>query len=174
MSGVLIRCPVCSATVSKATGVVNRSRRLGSPVYCGRVCSGLARRDVRDKADKVAAKAAYDAAYREKNREMLKAKKAAHYAATVDREKERAVRKARMPQHIEYCRRPQYRKWKAQYDRKYRATKEFGEFGEAAIVLFDLQAEILSRATRYEIYLANGTLNKKLNRRRDYDKAFSG
>ena len=77
-----------------------------------------------------------------------------------------------MPYHVEYCRRPDYRKWKQNYDRKYRAAKDFGAFGEAAIILNDLQNEILSRASRYEIDLASGTLNKKLQRRRDYDKAF--
>jgi hypothetical protein len=34
-------------------------------------------------------------------------------------------RKQRMHLHVEYCRRPEYRAWKREYDRKYRA-KEFG------------------------------------------------
>lgn len=108
--------------------------------------------------------------YRAREAEKLKAKKAAYYQRTADREKEREARKRRMPKHVEYCRRPEYREWKQKYDRKYRARKEFGDFGEASIVLNDLIAEINSRATRTEIYRQNGTLNKWIARRRDYER----
>lgn len=165
-----IRCAACGVVAFRALRDVNRAEKRHAPLYCSKACSDIARRGTCDKSEKVAAKAAYDAAYRAKNRAMLKAKKAAYYAATADREKERIKRQARMPQHVEYCRRPEYRKWKADYDRKYIARKQFGAFGEAAIILNQLETEILTRATRYEIYVANGIVNKKLQRRRDYDQ----
>lgn len=168
-----VTCPHCGVKAFLPTNYVNRAERECRKIYCSRECSGLGRRIERTKADKVAAKAAYDAEYRAKNREMLKAKKHEYFKATYDPIKAAEERKLKMPKHVEYCRRPEYKKWKVQYDRKYRATKDFGSFGEAAIVLYDLQSEILSRASRYEIDLASGTLNKKLQRRRDYDKAFS-
>jgi len=75
-----------------------------------------------------------------------------------------------MPQHLEYCRRPEYRKWKAEYDRKYLARKQFGSFGEAAIVLNELIAEIGERSTFTERAVDKDTLNKRNTRRRDYDR----
>lgn len=167
---VAIVCAYCGMGAMKESGTVNRAIRLGAPLYCDRECAGKGRRVFRTDSEKRAEKAAYDAEYRERNRAMLKAKKAAYYASHVDREKEREVRKKRMPQHVEYCRRPEYRKWKAQYDRKYLARKRYGDFGAAAIVLRDLEAEIASRASRIEISRANGTLNKHQNRRRDYER----
>ena len=77
-----------------------------------------------------------------------------------------------MPKHVEYCRRPEYRASKREYDRKHRAQQDFGPFAEAALILGDLDAEIATRASRYEIYSANGTLNKALRRKREYAKAF--
>jgi hypothetical protein len=133
------------------------------------VCAGLARRKHKSREQKIAEKAAYDAEYRERNRARIKARKAAAYRTNPNRERERAYRQANMARHVEYCRRPQYREWKVAYDRKYRAQKDFGPFADAALVLRDLEIEISSRATRTEIYAANGTLNKSLKRRRDYE-----
>lgn len=167
---VAIVCAYCGKGALKESGGVNRAIRIGASLYCDRECSGKGRRIFRTDSEKRAEKAAYDAEYRERNRAILKAKKAAYYASHADREKERAVRKKRMPQHVEYCRQPEYRKWKAQYDRKYLARKRYGDFGQAAIVLRVLEAEISSRASRIEISRTNGTLNKHQNRRRDYER----
>jgi hypothetical protein len=149
---------------------VNRAEKKGANLFCDRACAGLFRRVQRPPEEKKALKAAYDARRREDLRDRLRAEKAAYHKRTYDPAKARNLRKATMPRHVEYCRRPAYRKWKADYDRKHRATKQFGPFAEAAILLGDLESEILSRATRYEIDLANGTLNKKLQRRRDYER----
>lgn len=167
---VAVVCAYCRKGAMKESGGVNRAVRIGAPLYCDRECAGKGHRVFRTDSEKRAAKAAYDAEYRERNRAMLKAKKAAFYASHVDREKERETRKKRMPKHVEYCQRPEYRKWKAGYDRKYCARKRYGNFGSAAIVLRDLEAEISSRASRIEISRTNGTLNKHQNRRRDYER----
>lgn len=167
---VAIVCAYCGKDAMKESGGVNRAIRIGAPLYCDRECAGKGRCVFRTDSEKRAAKAAYDAEYRERNRAGLKAKKAAYYASNVDREREREVRKKRMPRHVEYCRRPEYKKWKAQYDRKYLARKRYGDFGAAAIVLRDLEVEISSRASRIEISRTNGTLNKHQNRRRDYER----
>ena len=169
-SSTSISCARCGRFALKASGSVNRSEAKGAPLYCGRECSGAAKRKGLTDAQKRANKAAYDAQYRAKNASVLKTKKAAHYAANVDRAKEAATRKARMPKHVEYCRRPEYRRWKVEYDKKYHARKGFGDFGEAAIVLNELEAEISARATWVEIRTANGTLNKHQQRRRDYER----
>lgn len=153
-------------------GHVNRSRKAGLNLYCGRKCTGLAKR--RSKTEKVEAKRIYDLAYREKNLARIRAAKAAAYKANPNRERERAYRQANMARHVEYCRRPEYRKRKAAYDQERRAKIFYGPFWEAALALFALEREIDQRMSRHDIYQANGTINKKLNRRREYEKTFSG
>lgn len=170
MTLIAFTCAHCGATAAKEAGHVNRSRRRGAALYCDKSCSSHARRIEKTREQKAAEKAEYDRMYRAREAETLKAKKAAYYQRTADREKEREDRKRRMPQHVEYCRRPEYREWKKRYDRQYLARKKFGDFGEAAIILNDLIAEINSRSTRTEIYRQNGTLNKWIARRRDYER----
>lgn len=145
---------------------MNRSKRAGMRLFCNRTCSGLARRKTRTKDELVARKAEYDREYRAKNQAELKAKKKARHLATYDSERERIKRKAKMPRHVEYCQRPEYREWKKAYDRRYRCKITYGPFWEAASIALDLEEEIHTRASDYEIRVANGTLNKALQRRR--------
>lgn len=151
-------------------GRVVRAYEGNAPLYCNMTCTGLARRTVITKAKKVANKRLYDMEYRVKNRERLKLEKAAHYKATADREKEREYRKKNMRRHVEYCRQPVYKAKKAKYDKKHRYEKLYGKFAEAAAVLHQLEVEIRQRVDKYEIYSLNGTLNKKLKRRREYER----
>ena len=162
-------CHQCGAAFKRAAGCVNRSIAIGAPVYCGRKCSGISRRkpkptDVEAKA----AKAEYDRQYRAANLERIKAGKLdwyrANHAEILARMTEK--RKDKMPYHLEYCRQPAYREKKSKYDLHRRAVKQFGEFSEAFLILQDVEKEISQRASRYEIYSQNGTLNKALRRRR--------
>lgn len=169
MSRTRIICAQCGGAAMKEIGGVNRAIRKGAPLYCNRDCAGLARRTFASDADKRAAKAAYDRQYCERN-PRCPVERAAYYQRTRDPAREAVRRKARMPQHIEYCRRPEYRRWKAQYDRQYRAGKEFGDFGEASIILNVLCSEIAARSTFNERAAEKGTLNKHQSRRRDYER----
>lgn len=164
-----IICDHCAAPTRKEARDINRARRRGYGVYCSRICSGLARRVWKSEAEKKEEKAVYDMLYRAKNRQMLKAKKAAYFQRTYDPEKAAVERKATMARHVDYCRRPEYREYKRQYDLNRRAA-EFGEYAEVYTILSQVESEIASRATRYEIRVANGTLNKSLRRKRDYAK----
>ena len=171
-----IRCGWCNALVFKPVRDVNRAEARRANLYCHRECAGMARRDLNPPTatEKRAGKSEYDRQRRAELGERLRAEKRAAYHAKVaadpvgTRAVEREQRQRRMPQHVEYCRRPEYRKWKAQYDQKYRAEQQFGPFSEASIILNQLEAEILGRATRTEIYRAKGTLNKTQERKRDY------
>lgn len=160
-------CAHCGKRADKPAGHVNRSRAQGLNLYCGRKCSGLGRRsEPKSKAQRKLAKRLYDQEYRRINRAMLKAKKRAYHVATYDPDKERVKRKARMPRHVEYCRRPEYKRWKSQYDRQYRA-REYGPFAEASLLVIDLNREIRTRFSSHEEkYEQNGTLNKARTRRR--------
>lgn len=165
MSDVRVKCCHCGKKVTKRSIDVARARKAGHSLYCNRICSGLGRRLGKTKAEKVAAKRLYDMEYRAKNRAMLKAKKAEYFQRTYDPAKAAVERKKRMPQHVEYCRRPEYRAWKAKYDAKYRAQKDFGPFAEAAMLTNDLKREIKERITDYEIRQANEKGNTQIRRR---------
>lgn len=161
-------CAYCGSPVQQPIGAVNRAAKAGLAIYCDRVCSGLGRRKNKSREQKVAEKADYDREYRSKNLAKIKNNKRAYFKRTYDPVAAAEHRKTRMPAHTEYCRRPEYRKWKAGYDRQHRARKEFGDFSEAAILLNDLCSEIASRSTFYERAVAKGTVNKTLERKRDY------
>lgn len=159
-------CPQCRNSFESENGRANRAKRDGLPLYCGRVCAGKSRQTLKLSAEEQkSAKAEYDRQYREKNIELIKVKKAKHYQATRDPEKERIARKANMHKHVEYCRQPEYKAKKAEYDKRKR-FEEYGEFAEVAMLLEELEKEISSRATRYEIYVANGRYTRSAIQRR--------
>lgn len=161
-------CQQCGISFGLKVGRLNRALKIGAPLYCGKECAGKARRlkNPPTDAERRAAKAAYDKQYLLRDVETLKRKKAEYFQRTYDPKKAAIKRKERASFHAEYCRTPEYRKWKHEYDLKHRAKKDFGEFAEVALLLRDIDIEIESKATRYEIYQANGTNNKAQVRRR--------
>lgn len=172
MSLVSFACAYCGEEARKESGVVNRARYNGAPLYCNRECAGYARRKPpKSVAQKKTEKAAYDAEYRVKNQELLRAKKAAYYRAHIDRDKEREVRKRRMPKHVEYCRRPEYRVKKKAYDRVHRSKKFYGPLWEVALLTQDIRNAVLEQATDYDIRLSKGGLSKSQKRKRAYDQS---
>lgn len=163
-------CAYCGKTADKPAGHVKRSRAQGLRLYCDRKCAGLGRRTGKTTAQKKAEKREYDQRYRALNLARIKANKAAYFKATYDPEKARIDRQRTMARHVEYCRRPEYKAWKREYDRQYRA-KEFGPFAEAYMLTVDLNREIKSRSSDHDIRKANGTLNKRQARRREDKEA---
>lgn len=166
-----INCAYCGNEADLHAGHVNRARERGLNIYCNRACAGLGRRSGKTKAQKVAEKAAYDVGYRARNLASIKAKKAERFKRTYDPAQAAIERKKRMPYHVEYCRRPEYREWKSDYDRKYRADKEYGEFAECFLLVMDIRAECLNQMSDYEIRFDKGTLNKRLQRKREYARS---
>ena len=167
-------CAHCGKTADKPSGHVNRSRRDGMALYCDRVCSGLGRRKPpKTEAQRKAEKRAYDAARRVELADRLKAEKREYHKRTYDPAKAAEARKRRMPSHVEYCRRPEYREWKRQYDRQYRAQKEYGDFAECFLLVMDIRAECLSQQSDYEMRHAKGRVAMTQQRRRDYDRTHS-
>lgn len=171
MAEIQIECAYCGTLVFKPAGGVNRSRRIGAPVFCGRECSGLARRSDKTDEQKRAEKKEYDAARRIALADQIKAAKREYHKRTYDPVKAAIDRKKRIPRHIEYCRQPQYRAWKRDYDRRYRAEKEYGEYGECFMLMQDIRAECLRQMSDYEIRVTKGTINKRQQRKRDYERS---
>lgn len=166
------KCPHCGMDAKARSSAFNRAARRGAPIYCGRVCAGLGRRKNRSADELRAAKAAYDAARRIELADRLRAEKAEYHRQTYDPAKAAIVRKARMPKHVEYCRQPEYRAKKVEYDREYR-SREYGEFAECYLLTLAIRREALSQMTDYEIRQAAGTLNKSLQRKREYERTHS-
>ena len=164
----MICCAQCGTALDKTASEVNRAIRRGAPLFCNKTCFGLSRRLVNPptKAERKEVKRLYDARRRVEKADEIKAKKREYFKRTYDPAKAAEERKAKMPKHIEYCRRPEYRAWKSDYDRLYRAVKLFGEFAESYLTLTEVEKEIDARATRYEIYSTNGTINKAQARKR--------
>lgn len=170
MSLVQITCAYCGGISFKRAIDVSRAHAAGLKLFCNRECSGLGRRKNKTREQKVEEKRLYDMKYRARNLAAIKAKKHEHYKRTYDPAKAAIERKARMPSHVAYCQRPEYREYKREYDAQLRA-KEYGAFAEAYRILLHLEREILNKGTRYEIDLANGKLNKTTRRKREYAKA---
>lgn len=168
-----ITCAYCGKHTDRHARDVNRSRKFGWALYCDRACAGKGRRSGKTAEQKKVEKRDYDAKRRTVLAKQIKAKKAEYHKRTYDPEKAAVERKKRMPWHVEYCRRPEYRAWKKDYDRQYRARKRYGAWADAFLMMMDLNSEIRSRACDYDIRVTNKTLNKKLERRRDYEKSFS-
>lgn len=166
-------CAHCGKEADRPAGHVNRARKRGDALYCSRECSGLGRRTNKTAEQRKEEKRLYDIKYRARDVEARKASKAEYYQRTKDRAKEAEARKRRMPKHVEYCRRPEYRAWKKTYDRQYRAVKFYGDFADCFLLVMDIRDECLSRMSDYEIRIENGTINKSLQRKREYERSIS-
>lgn len=158
-----VHCQHCGRIVRQSQVAINRAVREGKPLYCGRRCAGLARRV--PPGQKKEAKRIYDADRRVKKAGEIRATKAAYFQRTYDPVKAREHRRANMGRHVEYCRRPEYREYKADYDRQ-RSAAQYGEYAEAYLLLLDLEREIRSRATSYERRKARGYYTRSAQQRR--------
>lgn len=149
-------CAYCGKQFEKSAGHLNRANKLGVPVYCDRKCAGLGRRTNETDEEKIAHKQWYDLFIRESMTDDERDLKALQAAVlfdidyTANPEKYRQWRQKRMPKHIEYCRQPGYKVWKKSYDENYRAQKDFGEFGEAAVILKRIDQLVDSKKLRIE------------------------
>lgn len=167
---VAVVCAWCGKESFKEGGAVNRAKRISARLFCDRKCAGMHRRKGKSAAQKKEEKRLYDEEYRKKNLLLLKDKKAKYHKDNYDKAKAAVHRKKRMPYHVEYCRGEDYRRYKRKYDAVYRAKRYCGEFWEVYLLTADLQKEILSRMNHEEIAAANGTQNKSINRRREYER----
>jgi len=165
-----IACASCGAISDKPNGSVNRARKINAPLYCNKVCSGRGRQKNKPDDQKKLEKRLYDIEYRRTQRDMLKTKKREYFQRTYDPAKAAIERRLRMPKHIEYCRQDEYRKWKKQYDRQYRAKKFYGPLWECFLLTLEIRDEALKLQSDYEIRVSKGTVNKCLRRKQDYER----
>lgn len=168
----IIKCAGCGIECERENGHINRARKIGSPLYCGKVCAGRGRRVEKTIGQKKEEKRLYDMQYRAINLDRIKQEKAAYFQRTYDPVAASVARKARAPAHAEYCRRPEYVTWKRAYDERYRAKKEYGEFWQCFLIVASIAKEVSERATKTEIAAINGTLNKAQTRKRNHERTY--
>lgn len=156
-------CEYCGVKVKQSQSNIRRAIREHKPLYCDRACAGLARRvSLEQKKDQ---KRIYDAQRRVDLADEISAQRAAYYQRTRDPAKERARRAAHMDRHVEYCRQPEYRAYKKDYDQQ-RSAQQYGEYADAYLLLVDLEREIRSRSTHYERLKARGYYTRTAQQRR--------
>jgi len=161
-------CPYCKKELTVGIGYINRANKLGVPIYCNRVCAGLGRRHNKTVEQKKAEKAEYDREFRRKNAEKLKVQKAASHKLRYDPIKQREYNQKRMPKHVEYCRQPEYKKKKIEYDQQHTAKKNYGEFAECAILIEKIGKVLVERADKSELRTIQGTNNKSKRRKKQW------
>lgn len=163
---MIFNCEYCGNESEKPAGHYNRSKAIGAPVYCGRICAGLGRRSNKTIEERKKEKSEYDKEYAKRDVEAKRIKRHEYFKRTYDKEKAAIERKKKYPKHLEYLRTDEYRAWKKEYDVRHLAKKHFGEFAEAAIVLSTLEKELDSGKIKIEI----GLINKSQKRKRQWQQ----
>ena len=157
-------CAYCGKEFEAEAGAYHRATKKGLNVYCSRKHSGLGRRVSRTKRDRLLIKYFYDRFIWLAD-ERLKEKKSASFKRdyAANPEKYRKIRKKRMKAHVEYCRRPEYRKYKQGYDQQYRAKRLYGEYWESSVALYQLANLVDNRQAKKDQQIFNKSQKRKRN-----------
>jgi len=159
-----ITCGHCGTTFKKEVGHINRAKKLGLGLYCNRKCAGIARRVNRTQEEKKEIKRLYDIRYRENNEEYRKSRMQAYNSSPSGRAMQKRNRDKFKESHAAYVKTPEYRKWKHEYDQKYHAKKNFGDFWEAFLILKEIDKEIEPEIL--QVRIEKGYYNKSQKRKR--------
>jgi len=165
-------CGYCGKEFEMLTGAYNRAMKNGMRVFCSRKHSGLARRVKRSKKEKKELKRIYDSQYRVVNADKLRNKKQEYFKKdySAHPRKYRNWRKRKQKWQNEYCRQPEYRKWKKEYDRSYRAKKYYGPMADAFLAWLDLKNFIDNRFAKQQNELTNKSQKRKRSCQRQTPK----
>jgi hypothetical protein len=167
---MILNCNYCNKQFrvkENNIGQRKRSIRLGLPIYCSRKCAWIGRRTNETEEEKKTYKKWYDLFIRvsmtddERDLDTLQNMVYFQLDYAQNPDKYREERQRRMPSHIEYCRQPEYRKYKKEYDEKHRAQKLFGAFWECAIILKNLDNEIDYRESKRQNKIYNKSTTKR-------------
>lgn len=155
-------CPQCKKEFNSLS---NRAK------FCGKPCFYLSHRKNKTKKQKSKEKAEYDKQYREKNKLILKDKKAKWFQETYDPAKAAAKRSSQ--EYKDYRNNymgkymtPEKKEEKAKYDQERLTKIKYGDFWEAGIALTELQKFVRTQVSGYESRKQRGILNKTLERSR--------
>ena len=164
-----MNCSHCNKPIIKTTSEINRARKNSNKLYCNRKCAGLARRVNKSVKIKKEEKRLYDIDYRNKNKALMKIKKAEYFQRTYDPVEAAKKRSLTMDKHIEYCRKPEYKKKKKIYDRIRKAKQAYGALWMHQLLILEIYDEV-NKEGRAKIKYENGCTNKTQNRKRAHEK----
>jgi ribosomal protein L24E len=161
---MIVQCHWCGKDVEKHTGHVNRAKKEGCFLFCNKVCFGLNRRKPKTEDEKREIKRLYDIEYRKKNNNRIKSRMQKYNASPAGRAMQKRNREKFKESHKEYIKQPKYRVYKKDYDQKYCAKKNYGEFWESSLVLKEIEQVI--EPEKAELKIQKGTYNKSQKRKR--------
>lgn len=164
---MIVNCEHCGKPLEKSTGHVNRARKVGMKLFCNRICFGLNRRVQRTTEQKKEIKRLYDIEYRKKNHDYVEARRKAYEKSPAGRAMQKRNREKFKQHHLEYCRTPEYKAWKKNYDKVNHAKYNYGEFWEANLILNEIETVI--EPERKETKVQKGTYNKSQKRKRTWN-----
>lgn len=162
---MITNCYYCGVEFDMPKNYYNRAKKAGLNVYCSKAHAHLGKRVNKSEEQKKFEKSEYDRKYRELNYERLKKEKHEYfnkdYAANPEKYKKQ--RQEKYPKHLEYLNTDKYKNYKSEYDKKYRAQKQFGEYWEAGLILIEIEKNLESKQIKY----AQGiTQNKSTQKRK--------
>ncbi len=165
---MIIICQQCKKKAYFPIGKINRANKCGYKIYCGRNCSIDARKLHRSDEEKRRIKKEYDKQFRKLNADTIKKRKAEAFKKDYAKnpEKYKLIRQRRKEEHKQYCRQPEYKKWKAEYDKKYLAEKNYGEFAECFLLIKEIENEY----DQQEVRQINNLHNKSQKRKKEWKR----
>lgn len=155
-------CSICGISYQKETNHYNRAMKLGLNIFCSKVCFGISKRTTLE--EKKAKKAAYDKKISNTPERKEARKRYFRKAYDSNPDKFKEIRKSRYSKHLEYLNTAEYRSWKKEYDKKYRAEKYYGVFSEAYIILLELETFLVQNAPdgmKFQMGITNKTQKRK-------------
>lgn len=164
-----VNCDYCGNEIDKMPGHVNRARKMGMKLFCGRVCFGLDRRSGKSIEQKKEEKRRYDI---ERVKDPViwmyrRFQALAYNSSPAGRKMQKRNREKFKQHHLEYCRTPEYRAYKRDYDQVYVAKTKYGEYWESYLTVKEIQK--ITQPEKYQIRIENGTLNKSQKRKRAWN-----
>ncbi len=151
----------CGKEIDKPIGEINRAKKRNGKIFCNLQCAGAGKRLNRSEEEKKLIKADYDRKFRELNADKIKLAKHEYFKKTYNKEAAAIERKKNMPRHVEYCRRPEYKEKKKQYDKIHAAKRFYGEYWESALIIDSIEELIDDKEVRQINNLHNKTQKRK-------------
>lgn len=162
---IKVKCDYCGKSVKKYVGHVNRAKKLGAKLFCGKKCFGLNRRTNETAEEKKLIKYLYDTLliYGDGEGKRLSSKIWFRKDYDSNPKKYKKRREKKQEYHNEYCRQPGYKKKKKRYDQQYRAKKSYGIYWESLVALLALQEVVNNRAAKRDQKIYNKSQKRKRN-----------
>lgn len=166
-----IKCKFCGNDFQRALATV----KLHGAKFCSRRCSGQARVVPMTESERKAAKSEYDARRRNgPERARILAEKRGDYYKNRERYRRYWAKKRKQPGYKKMMRdylagywTPELKALKKDYDRKFRAKRQFGPFWESHYLIQLINDEVLRQTTKYDCRISRGYYNKAQLRRRN-------